>query len=128
MRNFNEENVKAVGKPDVISSQFTNTAWDALVDSAFLKIMELSKLKGGEYAGDDDRLNNFRRNARDLDTNMETVWRVYAAKHWDAIGQFIRDKNNGVQRGRLEPLQGRVDDLLVYLLLFKAMLVEQGVD
>ena len=128
MRIFNEQKVTAVGKPDVISSQFTNTACDALIDSAFLKIMELSKLKCGEYAGDDDRLNNFRRNARDLDTNMETVWRVYAAKHWDAIGQFIRDKNNGVQRGRLEPLQGRVDDLLVYLLLFKAMLVEQGVD
>jgi hypothetical protein len=57
---------------------------------------------------------------------METVWAVYAGKHWDAIQQFIKDQRNGKERERLEPIEGRVDDLLVYLLLFKAMLQERG--
>ena len=93
MKNFNEENVKLVKN---VGLRVNNGDWELLVDQAFARVKELSKLKGGEYAGDDDRLNNFRRNAADLDTNMETVWRIYAAKHWDAIGQFIRDKNKGV--------------------------------
>lgn len=89
-------------------------------------ITQLSALKGGEYSGDDDRLANFRRNAAALGVNPETIWAVYAAKHWDAIMQYIKDLNELKSRKRIESLSGRVDDLIVYLLLFKAMLEESG--
>lgn len=109
-----------------MTDPYTHARYNVLVDRTIDIIRELSTLKGGEYAGDDDRLANFRRNAADLGVPMEVIWRVYAAKHWDAIGQYVRDLTTGKERVRLEKLSGRVDDLIVYLLLFKAMLDEKG--
>jgi hypothetical protein len=106
--------------------RFSHERWNTLVDDAFAEMKKLAQMKGGEYSGDDDRLLNFRRNGANLGLPMETVWAVYAGKHWDAIQQFIKDQRNGKERERLEPIEGRVDDLLVYLLLFKAMLQERG--
>lgn len=105
--------------------KFSHTAWDAIVAESYDTIKSLSLHKGGEYAGDEDRLANFRRNAADCGTNMELVWRVYAGKHWDAISQYIQDLQKGKERHRLESLPGRADDLIVYLLLFKAILQER---
>ena len=110
--------------PSSTTPAFSHERWDDLLEEAVAQIKSLSTLKGGEYAGDTDRLANFRRNAAVLDLPMESIWAVYAAKHWDALIQFIKDKNNGKTRERLEPISGRVDDLLVYLLLFKAILEE----
>ena len=104
---------------------YSHERYAQLIDETTQKITTLSKLKGGEYAGDQDRLANFRRNAAALGVPMETVWAVYAAKHWDAVQQFVIDINSGKTRERLEPISGRVDDLLVYLILFKAILEER---
>jgi hypothetical protein len=98
------------------------------MENTFTKMRELGKKKGGEYSGDDDRLANFRHNAETLGVPMETVWAVYAAKHWDALMQYIKDERVGKRRDRMEPISGRVDDLLVYLMLFKAMLQERELD
>jgi len=103
-----------------------NETYGKLLAETFETVTKLGKLKGAEYSGDQDRLANFRRNSIDLDLPMEVIWRVYAAKHWDAIGQFIRDLLDGMQRPRMETLDGRCDDLIVYLILFKAMLLERG--
>lgn len=106
--------------------RFTHAQWQTLLDASIAQINSLSKLKGGEYAGDSDRLANFRRNGAALGLPMETIWAVYAAKHWDAIQQWIVDQRLGTTRERLEPISGRIDDLLVYLLLLKAMVQESG--
>lgn len=106
--------------------RYAQAQWGQLLDGTFEGIKRLTRLKGGEYSGDDDRLLNFRRNGEALGLPMETVWAVYAAKHWDAIQQFIRDERNGVKRERLEGIDGRVDDMIAYLLLFKAMLDEKA--
>lgn len=105
---------------------FSHDEWADLLDETFANIRLLAASKGAEYSGDVDRLLNFRRNGADLELPMETVWRVYAAKHWDAIGQYIRDLQSGKKRERLEGIEGRIDDLLVYLLLFKAMVKERN--
>jgi hypothetical protein len=57
---------------------------------------------------------------------MEVVWRIYAGKHWDALSQYIRDIGNGTRRVLSEPIESRIDDLIVYLCLFKAMLRERA--
>lgn len=103
---------------------FTHQRWDDLLDSSFTEIKKLGQLKGDEYSGDTDRLANFRRNGEAQGLPMETIWAIYAGKHWDAIQQYVRDQREGKVRNRLETIEGRVDDLLVYLLLFKAMLQE----
>ena len=105
---------------------FSHKAYDTVIQDTVKQIIELGTLKGGEYSGDVDRLANFRRNGINMGLPMETIWGVYAAKHWDAIMQYVSDLNTGKTRVRLEPIDGRVDDLLVYLILFKCMLIERA--
>lgn len=107
---------------------FAHDRWEALLTESIAAIKALSTLKGGEYAGDTDRLANFRRNAEAMGegTTMEEVWRIYVSKHWDAIMQYEQDLRAGRTRPRLESLSGRADDVIVYMLLFKAMLQERG--
>jgi len=102
--------------------------FETMMEETWTKIQELSRLKGGEYAGDVNRLENFDRNARDCGTSPELVWRIYAGKHWDAITQYINDKTNGKERQRLELITGRIDDLILYSLLLKFMVLRGSVD
>lgn len=109
---------------------FPDKRLDSIMAATYDKMIKLRDLKGAEYAGtvQDDCLANFRRNAKDCGITMETCWRVYAGKHWDAISQYVRDIQSGTTREVLEPIEGRVDDLLVYLMLFKAMIIERRDD
>lgn len=104
---------------------FPHARYDALVEETVANLKKLGQLKGGEYAGDTDRLANFRRNAEPLGLPMEAVWHTYAMKHVDAVTQYIRDLIEGKTRERMEPLSGRLDDIIVYCILFKAMLLER---
>jgi hypothetical protein len=112
-----------MSKPSV----YSHAEYAKIVEQTVEQIHSLSTLKGGEYAGDIDRLANFRRNALNLGLNMEDVWAVYAGKHWDAIMQYVRDLREGKTRTRLESIEGRMDDLIVYLILAKAMYREREV-
>jgi hypothetical protein len=105
---------------------YDHSRYDELVKQTVEMIVKLGKEKGGEYAGDSDRLANFRRNGAALELPMETIWRVYAGKHWDAVTQYIVDIQQGKTRPRMESIGGRIDDLIVYLILFKAMVDERG--
>lgn len=110
----------------LVKKTYSHERYDVLVEQIFNRVKHLSKVKGGEYAGDLDRLANFRRNAEALGLNMETIWSVYAAKHWDAIIQYVKDLQGDTTRPRDEPIEGRVNDLIVYLILFRAMIEEQN--
>lgn len=103
---------------------YSHDRWKDLLAKSFAQIEKLATLKGGEYSGDSDRLANFRRNAFDCGLDYRQIWRVYAGKHWDAVGQYVKDLASQKDRVRLESIEGRINDLLVYLLLFKAMLEE----
>jgi hypothetical protein len=103
---------------------YSHERYAQLLDDTFESIVQLSALKGGEYSGDSDRLENFRRNGEKLGLPMEVVWAVYVNKHYDAVMQYINDLVAGKTRERMESLAGRVDDIIVYMLLFKAMLEE----
>jgi len=104
---------------------FSNAAYSAVITSLFQRMERLAKVKGSEYSGDTDRLLNFRRNAETLGLNKETVWAVYAAKHWDALMTYIKDMEAGIVRERSEPISGRIDDLVVYLVLLLCMEAER---
>lgn len=93
-----------------------------IIDRTFISIRQLNATKGKDYAGDDDALANFKRAAENLGLSPTEVWGVYASKHWDAIMSFI--KNGGQLES--EPIEGRIDDLMVYLLLFKGLVQEQA--
>ena len=107
---------------------YDHKRWHQLIQSQVERINKLAEQKGGEYAGDVDRLANFRRNGERLGVPMELVWAVYAGKHWDAVQQYVQDMVSKKERTRAEPISGRVDDLIVYLILFQAILEERNVD
>lgn len=94
---------------------------DNLFAETWKEICDLAKTKRKEYAAHDDALNNFRRDAKDLDLTMEQIWRVFAGKHWGAINNYISGN-----RELSEPIDGRIHDLIVYLVLLKAIIHETG--
>jgi hypothetical protein len=103
----------------------SHAAVEIIIKETFDKILHLCRIKGAEYSEEDDALANFRRNGADVNQPMEVVWRVYAGKHWDAVSLHIRDISSGATRILSEPIEGRIDDLIMYLCLFKAMLCER---
>lgn len=110
-------------------TKYSNSRWEKLIASTFEHIQFLAKTKGEEYSGTIDRLANFRRYALALGLTKEQILMVYAGKHWDSITTFVKeqaDTSGALMRTLSEPISGRVDDLIVYLLLFKAMLEENG--
>ena len=100
----------------ISNAKYSPDQLEKLIDQTLKKVQLLISLKGGEYSGDEDRLANFRRNASNLGLTMEDVWAIYAAKHWDAINQYVKDVRTKTTRVRLESISDRVDDLIVHLI------------
>ena len=99
----------------------------ALIEDATKNIM---KKKGREYAGNEDRLANFKRGSANTGVNSETVLFIYMQKHFDSLTTFIKDlekqKSYGAVAGALsEPIQERIKDMINYLLLLNGLLVER---
>lgn len=109
-----------------MSRLYGDKTWKAILDETLNNIAFLNHNKGEEYKADDnDQLANFRRRAIALDIQPEVVWGIYAGKHMDALETYIKDVKNGKSRFRSEPLAGRIDDLIMYLILLKAMVAER---
>lgn len=73
-----------------------------------------------EYAHEDDNaFRNFEAVGKYLGIPREKVLLVYAIKHLDGVTAFV----NG-HRSQREPVQGRIQDLIVYLCLLYAMIEE----
>lgn len=100
--------------------------FDTLVRATIASIEQLLLVKGGEYAGSEDRLANFKRGAALTGTTPMQCLFIYMSKHYDAVATFIRDDATGETRPRSEPIEGRVDDLINYCLLLKGLIQEKN--
>ena len=92
-----------------------------IIESTFEEIRAIRASKGKDYSrGEADTLSNFKRHAEALDLTPEQVWAVYAGKHWDAIITYCK-------RGQVEsePIGGRIDDALTYLLILKGLIADR---
>lgn len=98
----------------------------ALVDETFQTARQLLVVKGGEYAGSDDRLANFKRGAGLTGATPLQVALIYLSKHYDAVSTFVKDDAAGISRPRSESIEGRLDDLLNYCILLKGLIREQA--
>lgn len=77
-------------------------------------------VKGGEYSSDRDRLENFKRGAQMTGADPRQIALIYMAKHFDAIGSFVRDPTMPTS----EPIRGRFIDLANYAVLMAALVEE----
>lgn len=93
--------------------------FNRVINDTFSKINELSSTKGIEYAGKEDRLLNFKRSAKEAGTHPFKVWLIFFNKHMDAIKSYVRTR-----KVYSEPIEGRIDDAILYLILLKAMVRE----
>ena len=101
-----------------------------LREKMFAEIAEVMDNKGKEYSGHEDRLANFKRNAKNIGFEPESVWAVYCGKHWDSLMSFIRQIGQGqsiqdIEANLSEPIDGRILDLLTYLILLQGLIRER---
>lgn len=98
-----------------------------VINATHNTMVELTNTKGSEYTNSDiDRLSNFKRIAVDLDLTSQEVLLVYLMKHMASIKTFVRDRSKGQNRALSEPINGRIDDAILYLILLKC-LIEDGI-
>lgn len=91
-------------------------------DEILDKCCEILGVKGADYTiGNKDRLHNFRTVANFCDLTPMQSLGVYFYKHVSAIFAFI--KNGGQKES--EPIEGRIADVINYMLLFYKMVKEQ---
>lgn len=103
-----------------------NSQFQDLINDQFHELMRISATKGREYARDaTDRLANFKRLAKELNLEPEQVLWVYWTKHKDAIIWFINNLNTEYNVPLSEPIEGRIDDAILYLLLLKGLLKDR---
>ena len=95
-----------------------------VVATTIRNTQKLLTVKGGEYAGSQDRLSNFKRGAELTGTTPLQVAFVYASKHYDGIATYIRRDSTGEVQAMSEPIEGRLDDLINYCILMKAIIKE----
>lgn len=100
--------------------------FDSVVKQTIDSIAALLRVKGGEYAGSADRLANFKRGAALTGTTPLQVAFIYASKHYDSLANFVRRMADGSQLEMSEPIEGRLDDLINYCILMKAIIKEEG--
>lgn len=101
------------------------TDFEIVINQTVEEIRRLLIVKGGEYAGSTDRLANFKRGAELVGVSPLQCLFIYLSKHYDAISTFVRDDAAGLVRPRSEPIDGRLDDLINYAILAKALVKEQ---
>ena len=93
-----------------------------LLNDTFTDMRELTATKGREYAGSDDQLANFKRLGEALRMAPEAILFIYLTKHLDSITTYVRE----LQEHELsEPIDGRIDDAILYLILLKGLTLER---
>jgi hypothetical protein len=90
------------------------------------RLFQLTETKGHEYAHDADQLANFRRLGTTLRLDPRVVLYVYLLKHLDAISHYIGAVQHKREIVCSEPIDGRIDDAILYLILLKALIMDEG--
>ena len=92
-----------------------------LVQQAEERKLFLRIKKGEEYCrGSKDVLENFKRVAHGCGLTPMQAWFVYAHKHFDSIANYVRTGKTVSN----ETIISRIDDLEVYLNLFRGLVHE----
>ena len=91
-----------------------------VVAPAVAEIQNIFATKGRDYAGDEDRLANFKRIATRLGVSPIKVAGVYLYKHLDALDTWLLT-------GKLygEPIESKFIDIIAYILLMQGLNLEQ---
>lgn len=102
-----------------------SAAFARSIDELYERLKLLTASKGEEYKRrDDNQFANFERGAQALGLTREQVLMVYLSKHLDSITTYVKDRAAGQEKVYAEPISGRIDDAILYLLLLRGMTIE----
>jgi len=109
------ESNKERSPQDDLEAYLTDYLGDAVFAKRFAGCMTMLRAKNADYSQGEqrgDRTAAFKRIARDTEISPEKVWYVFFSKHIGAIVSYIK-------RGQVEsePIDGRIDDAINYLVL-----------
>src|SRR5215469_12153433 len=97
-----------------------------VIKETMQRVLDLREAKSVEYAEDDDGLSAVRSIARRTGLTTAMVILTLMSKHLDAVEVHVRKHDK--RRKLTEPIEGRIDDAIVYLCLLKAALREENGD
>jgi hypothetical protein len=101
-----------------------NNVATLMEDIFYGEIMKLREAGQEEYSHSiDNAFQNFDRIAEELDMDRKKVLWVFAMKHKDGIASWL----NG-HKSQREGVAGRINDLIVYLFLLRAMIEADELD
>jgi hypothetical protein len=90
------------------------------------RLIDLTVTKGEEYKRrEDSQFANFDRCAAELGLTREQVLMVYLNKHLNSIVVYTKDSAAGGNKAYAEPIVGRIDDSILYLLILRGMVEDR---
>lgn len=103
------------------------------VEEMFNECLETLDKKGTEYQNNPlnaeiDVFRNFKRTGEELGIDKMTVLFIFMKKHWDSISGYVKNKQAGITPSLTEPINGRIMDLINYLLILNSMIKENNVE
>jgi len=108
--------------PPTNGFKWTAFTGDDDFDSLLQKCIEVLRVKGKDYTiGTGDRLHNFKTVGEFTGMTPEQSLGVYLYKHISAIFAYIKKGD----QSESEPIEGRVTDVINYMLLFHKMIQER---
>lgn len=100
--------------------RLTSRAIVAIVRHTFNAIDKLREAGHKEYVHDDSRpFRNFEDTGSKMGVSRYKAWYLMASKHWDGVTAYV-----GGHQSQREDVEGRINDLIMYLILLKAMVME----
>ena len=103
-------------------SFMTGSEFQIVLDHVYKELQSLTASKGREYANSEDQLDNFKRLAVSLGLSPVQVLLVYLTKHLDSIHSYARNPEHELS----EPIEGRIHDAILYLILLKALIIDHA--
>ena len=102
----------------------TETEFYKIYDSAINRITNVVKCKHEEYGEDSDYFYNFNRGAEILGVPTAEVLAAYMTKHTVSVYDIIKEFSIG-GKVSIPQVEEKITDMIVYLLLFEAMVREK---
>jgi len=99
----------------------TAQQFDMILEQQIVSIRAVLQSKSSDYATGQDRLHNFKSAVPEFGNTASEVCWGYLTKHLVSV----RDLTKGIRTGSIEMIDEKIGDAINYLILLKAILIEQ---
>ena len=99
--------------------------FEKVIDDQVKHIWSSMAAKNAEYATDEDKLYNFKRTAEIKRCTPESALWGMLLKHYVSVQDIVEAVERGEQPPKMSIIAEKIGDLINYLILLKALLIER---